>query len=53
MFIAFTIIEKMEAAKRLATTFFFSHKDHQGVAALIPTIAYQLAWPFRAFERIS
>lgn len=30
----------------LATTFFFSHKDHQGVAVVIPTIAYQLALAF-------
>jgi hypothetical protein len=36
----------MEAARMLATTFFFSHKDHQGVAVVIPTIAYQLALAF-------
>ncbi|KAJ8587677.1 hypothetical protein M405DRAFT_741507, partial [Rhizopogon salebrosus TDB-379] len=47
MSIAFTITKKMEAARMLATTFFFSHKGHRGVvAAVIPTIAYQLALAF-------
>jgi hypothetical protein len=36
----------MKAAKRLAATFFFSHKHHRGAAAVIPTIAYQLALAF-------
>ncbi|OAX40313.1 hypothetical protein K503DRAFT_628866 [Rhizopogon vinicolor AM-OR11-026] len=44
--IAFTVAEKMKAAKRLAATFFFSHKHPQGAAAVIPTIAYQLALVF-------
>ncbi|KAG1847601.1 hypothetical protein F4604DRAFT_1814537 [Suillus subluteus] len=46
--IAFTIAEKMKAAKRLAATFFFSHKHaHKDkAAAIIPTIAYQLALAF-------
>ncbi|KAG2033969.1 hypothetical protein BDR03DRAFT_645542 [Suillus americanus] len=46
--IAFTIAEEMKAAKRLAATFFFSHKHaHKDkVAAIIPTIAYQLALAF-------
>ncbi|KAG0706462.1 hypothetical protein DFH29DRAFT_995847 [Suillus ampliporus] len=41
--IAFTLAEEMKAAERLAATFFFSHKRTQRVAAIIPTIAYQLA----------
>ncbi|OJA19763.1 hypothetical protein AZE42_06788 [Rhizopogon vesiculosus] len=44
--IAFTVAEKMKAAKRLAATFFFSHKQRRGAAAVIPTIAYQLALTF-------
>ncbi|KAG1811763.1 uncharacterized protein BJ212DRAFT_1465456 [Suillus subaureus] len=44
--IAFTIAEEMKAAKRLAATFFFSHKRAQRAAAIIPTIAYQLAIAF-------
>ncbi|KAG1885430.1 hypothetical protein F4604DRAFT_101397 [Suillus subluteus] len=44
--IAFTIAEEMKAAKRLAATFFFSHKHAQKAAAIIPTIAYQLAIAF-------
>ncbi|KAG1726567.1 hypothetical protein EDB19DRAFT_225526 [Suillus lakei] len=41
--IAFTISEELKAAERLAATFFFSHKHAQKDAAIIPTIAYQLA----------
>ncbi|KAG1732041.1 hypothetical protein EDB19DRAFT_1302699 [Suillus lakei] len=41
--IAFTISEELKAAERLAATFFFSHKHAQQGAAIIPTIAYQLA----------
>ncbi|KAG1732932.1 hypothetical protein EDB19DRAFT_1239254 [Suillus lakei] len=41
--IAFTISEELKAAERLAATFFFSHKYAQKGAAIIPTIAYQLA----------
>ncbi|KAG1736900.1 uncharacterized protein EDB91DRAFT_1249867 [Suillus paluster] len=41
--IAFTVAEEMKAAERLAATFFFSHKHAQSGAAIIPTIAYQLA----------
>ncbi|KAG1764189.1 hypothetical protein EV702DRAFT_1283349 [Suillus placidus] len=46
--IAFTIAEEMKAAKRLAATFFFSHKHAQKekAAVIIPTIAYQLALAF-------
>ncbi|KAG1726566.1 hypothetical protein EDB19DRAFT_225509 [Suillus lakei] len=44
--IAFTIAEEMKAAKRLAATFFFSHKHTQKAATIIPTIAYQLALAF-------
>ncbi|KAG2750419.1 hypothetical protein P692DRAFT_201804477 [Suillus brevipes Sb2] len=44
--IAFTIAEEMKAAKRLAATFFFSHKHAQKAAAIIPTISYQLAIAF-------
>ncbi|KAG2065018.1 hypothetical protein BDR04DRAFT_1109207 [Suillus decipiens] len=45
--IAFTIAEEMKAEKRLAATFFFSRKHHaQKAAAIIPTIAYQLAIAF-------
>ncbi|KAG1836210.1 hypothetical protein DFJ58DRAFT_188571 [Suillus subalutaceus] len=44
--IAFTIAEEMKAAKRLAATFFFSHKHSQKPVAIIPTIAYQLALAF-------
>ncbi|KAG2129264.1 hypothetical protein BD769DRAFT_1667219 [Suillus cothurnatus] len=44
--IAFSIAEKMKAAQRLAGTFFFSHKHVQKAAAIIPTIAYQLALAF-------
>ncbi|KAG2335341.1 hypothetical protein BDR05DRAFT_898669, partial [Suillus weaverae] len=44
--IAFTIAEEMKAAKRLAATFFFSHKHAQKAAVIIPTIAYQLAIAF-------
>ncbi|KAG2335870.1 hypothetical protein BDR05DRAFT_1063750 [Suillus weaverae] len=36
----------MKAAKRLAATFFFSHKHAQKAAVIIPTIAYQLAIAF-------
>lgn len=44
--IAFTIAEELKTAKRLAATFFFSHKHAQKAAAIIPTIAYQLAIAF-------
>ncbi|KAG1726578.1 hypothetical protein EDB19DRAFT_225990 [Suillus lakei] len=44
--IAFTIAEEMKAAKRLAATFFFSHKHAQKAVAIIPTIAFQLAIAF-------
>ncbi|KAG1726605.1 hypothetical protein EDB19DRAFT_2042996 [Suillus lakei] len=44
--VAFTIAEEMKAAKRLAATFFFSHKHAQKAAAIIPTIAFQLALAF-------
>ncbi|KAG1766338.1 hypothetical protein EV702DRAFT_794981 [Suillus placidus] len=44
--VAFTIAEEMKAAQRLVGTFFFSHKHTQKVAAIIPTIAYQLALAF-------
>ncbi|KAJ8590822.1 hypothetical protein M405DRAFT_932555 [Rhizopogon salebrosus TDB-379] len=36
----------MKKAKRLAATFFFSHKHAQSGAKIIPTIAYQLALTF-------
>ncbi|KAG1723059.1 hypothetical protein EDB19DRAFT_371829 [Suillus lakei] len=41
--VAFTISEELKAAERLAATFFFSYKHAQQDAAIIPTIAYQLA----------
>jgi hypothetical protein len=44
--IAFTVAEEMKKAKRLAATFFFSHKHAQSGAKIIPTIAYQLALTF-------
>ncbi|KAG1736047.1 hypothetical protein EDD22DRAFT_959847 [Suillus occidentalis] len=44
--VAFTIAEEMKAAQRLVGTFFFSHKHSQRAAAIIPTIAYQLALAF-------
>ncbi|KAG2340870.1 hypothetical protein BDR05DRAFT_1002248 [Suillus weaverae] len=44
--VAFTIAEEMKAAQRLVGTFFFSHKHTQKAAAIIPTIAYQLALAF-------
>ncbi|KAG0708574.1 hypothetical protein DFH29DRAFT_1065611 [Suillus ampliporus] len=44
--IAFSIAEEMKVAKRLAATFFFSHKHAQKAGAIIPTIAYQLALAF-------
>ncbi|KAG0706172.1 hypothetical protein DFH29DRAFT_1077077 [Suillus ampliporus] len=44
--IAFSIAEEMKTAERLAATFFFSHKHAQSAAAIIPTIAYQLALAF-------
>ncbi|KAG1902343.1 uncharacterized protein F5891DRAFT_160108 [Suillus fuscotomentosus] len=44
--IAFTIAEEMKSAKRLAATFFFSHKHAQKAPTIIPTIAYQLALAF-------
>ncbi|KAG1740647.1 hypothetical protein EDB19DRAFT_2039067 [Suillus lakei] len=44
--IAFSVAEEMKAAKRLVATFFFSHKHAQKAAAIIPTIAYQLALAF-------
>jgi hypothetical protein len=44
--IAFTVAEEMKKAKRLAATFFFSHKHAQSGAKIIPTIAYQLALNF-------
>ncbi|KAG1740639.1 hypothetical protein EDB19DRAFT_764077 [Suillus lakei] len=44
--IAFSVAEEMKAAERLAATFFFSHKHAQKAAAIIPTIAYQLALAF-------
>jgi hypothetical protein len=44
--IAFTAAEEMKRAKRLAATFFFSHKHAQSGAKIIPTIAYQLALTF-------
>ncbi|KAG1726603.1 hypothetical protein EDB19DRAFT_2042995 [Suillus lakei] len=44
--VAFTIAEEMKAVKRLAATFFFSHKHAQKAAVIIPTIAYQLAIAF-------
>ncbi|KAJ8580645.1 hypothetical protein M405DRAFT_31900 [Rhizopogon salebrosus TDB-379] len=36
----------MKKARRLAATFFFSHKHAQSGAKIIPTIAYQLALTF-------
>ncbi|KIK33577.1 hypothetical protein CY34DRAFT_47497, partial [Suillus luteus UH-Slu-Lm8-n1] len=44
--IAFTIAEELKTAKRLAATFFFSHKHVQKTGYIIPTIAYQLAIAF-------
>ncbi|KAJ8590825.1 hypothetical protein M405DRAFT_895816, partial [Rhizopogon salebrosus TDB-379] len=44
--IAFTVAEEMKKARRLAATFFFSHKHVQSVAKVIPTIAYLLALTF-------
>ncbi|KAJ8582946.1 hypothetical protein M405DRAFT_536616, partial [Rhizopogon salebrosus TDB-379] len=44
--IAFTVAEEMKKARRLAATFFFSHKHAQSGAKIIPTIAYQLALTF-------
>jgi hypothetical protein len=44
--VAFTIAEGMKAAQRLIGTFFFSHQYSQKAAAIIPTIAYQLALAF-------
>jgi hypothetical protein len=44
--IAFTVAEEMKKTKRLAATFFFSHKHAQSGAKIIPTIAYQLALTF-------
>jgi Holliday junction resolvasome RuvABC ATP-dependent DNA helicase subunit len=44
--ISFTIAEEMKVKKRLAATFFFSHRHAQKAAAIIPTIAYQLAIAF-------
>ncbi|KAG1759170.1 hypothetical protein EDD22DRAFT_907536 [Suillus occidentalis] len=44
--IAFTIAEELKIAKRLAATFFFSHKHVQKTGSIIPTIAYQLAIAF-------
>jgi Holliday junction resolvasome RuvABC ATP-dependent DNA helicase subunit len=49
--IAFTVAEEMKKARRLAATFFFSHKHAQSVAKIIPTIAYQLALTFSAHSR--
>ncbi|KAJ8579260.1 hypothetical protein M405DRAFT_870499, partial [Rhizopogon salebrosus TDB-379] len=43
--IAFTVAEEMKKAKRLAATFFFSHKHAQSGAKVIPTIAYQSPHP--------
>ncbi|KAJ8590819.1 hypothetical protein M405DRAFT_141204 [Rhizopogon salebrosus TDB-379] len=44
--IASTVAEEMKKAKRLAATFFFSHKRAQSGTNIIPTIAYQLALTF-------
>ncbi|KAG1726593.1 hypothetical protein EDB19DRAFT_1944791 [Suillus lakei] len=44
--VAFTIAEELKAVKRLAATFFFSHKHAQKAATIIPTIAFQLAIAF-------
>ncbi|KAG1740646.1 hypothetical protein EDB19DRAFT_2039066 [Suillus lakei] len=44
--IAFSVAEEMKAAERLAATFFFSREHTQSPAAVIPTIAYQLALAF-------
>ncbi|OJA14139.1 hypothetical protein AZE42_06721 [Rhizopogon vesiculosus] len=44
--IAFTVAEGMKAAKRLAATFFCSHRHTESISAIIPTIAYQLALAF-------